>query len=296
MPNLPPLDRYLIGDNPFIGVNHLSLQRARENLNRLNTIKILGVIDAAMTSGAQGLLMSTHPLMYDVLKQVRSRTDGPTFGLYPLLPYAQAYVRKANEKGILGLVRELLAETGLKALARGLSLASMDPERALRAYVDTELDILFKNVPRRAVLRGVVLHEVITDLAVSFNADQLLKGYADHIVDKYHVRPGFATRNFDRFVAFAEKSGLVMGEIIMLTPFNKVGFQMNPSKEACERTLDRLGVANVIAMSILASGILSLDDALNYLREHGSIKSFVVGVSTEEHARETFSQMNRTLG
>jgi hypothetical protein len=294
--NITPLDRYLIGDNPFIGVNHLSQQRARENQNRLNSVKILGIIEAAMNSGAQGLLMSTHPLMYDVLKQMRSKADGPTFGLYPLLPYAQEYVRRATEKGVIGLAREVLAETGLSALVRGLSIASMDPERILRAYVDTELDILFKNAPRRAVLRAVLFHEVITDLAVSFEADQLLKGYVNHILDKYHVRPGFATRNFERFVAFAEKTGMMMDEIVILTPLNKVGFQMNPSKEACERTLDRLGVTNVIAMSILASGILNLDDALKYLGEHASIKSFVVGVSTEVHARETFSQMNRALG
>jgi hypothetical protein len=60
--------------------------------------------------------------------------------------------------------------------------------------------------------------------------------------------------------------------------------------------LREFGDANVIAMSILASGFLTLRDSLEYLREHPEIKSFVVGVSTQEHAMETFPEMRKILG
>jgi hypothetical protein len=294
------LDRYLLGDNPFIGVDHLSHERARQNQNRLNTAKIIKVIDTAMASGAEGLLITTHPVMYDVLDEMKARSNNPAFGLYALLPYAYEYARMATEKGIVGLASEVLSELSLKskmkALAAGFSLFSMDPDHLLRSYVDVELERLSKKTPSEASLRSILLHEVITDLAVSFEADQLLKAYASHILNEYHVRPGFATRNFARFVAFAEKIGLGLDQIVILTPFNKVGFQMNPSKETCEETLNRLGDVNIIAMSVLASGFLNLSDALQYLKEQGSIKSFVVGVSTETHARETFSQMRKILG
>jgi len=301
MPSFPGLHRYLLGDNPFIGVDHLSQERARERQNRLDTTKILEVIKTAIANGAEGLLFSTHPVMYDVLKQMETRADDPTIGLYPILPYAQSYVRTATEKGVVGLAREVLSRLKWKATAKalasgGISLASMDPERVLRAYVDTELDFLFNNAPSEASLRSVLLHEVLTDLAVSFEAHQLLNSYANHIADKYHVMPGFVTRNFSKFVAFAVKSGMRLDQIIVLAPFNKVGFQMNPSRESCERTLDQHRDAIVIAMSILASGYLEMIDALQYLSERKAIRSFVVGVSTPAHARETFQQMRRTLG
>lgn len=295
------LDRYLLGDNPFIGVDHLSQERARERQTRLNASNIYRVVTAAIASGAGGLLFTTHPMMYTVLRDMRKQDKGTKLGLYPILPYPQALVRIGTEKGIVGLTRHFLGSLSWKARAKalvsgGLSLGYVDPQRALRAYVDTELEILSRNAPEQAILKSVLLHEVITDLLTSFEASELLRSYADHIRDKHGVAPGFATRNFTRFIDFAMKIGLPLDQLVVLAPFNRVGFQMNPSREACEQTLDQLPAANIIAMSILASGFLKLPDALQYLREHPKINSFVVGTSSEEHAIETFSELRRNLG
>jgi len=296
----PDIDKFLIGDNPFIGVDHLSRERARDRENRLHTQGILEVIDTAFTSGAQGLAFTTHPRMYEVLKEMKSRSYSKAFGLYPLLPYAQEYVRVANEKGLVGLAREILSRLSWAGRARtlvggGLSLVSPDPERILRTYVDAELDILFRNVPPGAVLKSVLLHEIVTDLAMSLGAKDLVKNYAEHITDKYHVKPGFATRNFARFVGFAKQIGLELDQIVILTPFNAAGFQMNPSREACERTLREVDGANIIAMSILASGYLALEQALEYLKQRTQIRSYVVGASTRAHARQTFSALRERM-
>jgi hypothetical protein len=297
----PEIERYLLGDNPFIGVDHLSQERARERLNRLSVKRIVDVIDAAFESGAQGLLFSTHPIIYDALKLMKARSHPTVFGLYPLLPYAQEYVQIATERGVVGLVQEVLSKLTWKGKAEalvggGLSLASFDPTRVLRTYIDAELDIVLRNAPSSATLKSVFLHEILTDLATSLQATDLIQEYAHHILDKYDVMPGFATRNFVRFAVFAKEIGLKLDEIAILTPFNKVGFQMNPSREACEQTVKQLENANVVAMSILAAGYLSLTDALTYLREYTSIKSFVVGTSNQVHAKETFSQMLSILG
>jgi hypothetical protein len=246
------------------------------------------------------MLFSTHPIIYSVLRQMKEQSHDRAFGLYPLLPYAQSYVRKATEKGMMGLVKDILSELSWKSKAKafaaaGLSLATMDPARVLNTYVDTELEILSKNTPKGAVLKTVLLHEVITDLATSFNAHELLSEYAAHVRDEYHVKPGFETRNFSRFVEFAEKNDFPLEQIVILAPFNKAGFQMNPSKEDCERTLDSIPNANIIAMSILAAGFLDLTTALQYLTEHPTLRSFVVGVSSQSHAKETFAQMRTYL-
>jgi len=265
----------------------------------LNTLKVREVIDTAINCGAEGFLFTTHPFTYGVLKGMSKLREIPNFGLYPLLPYVQSYVRMANEKGTLGLAKQVLLSLSWRSRAKaltsgGLSMATLDPERLLNTYVDTELDILFRHAPR-ASLRSVFLHEVLTDLAVSFDAHQLIRGYANHVLNNFKVRPGFATRNFPKFISFIMKSGLKLNEIIVLTPFNSIGFQMNPSKEACEQTLDQLPDANVIAMSVLAAGFLDPSDAFQYLHNH-PLKSFVVGASTQAHVRETFLQMRKILG
>ncbi len=295
----PEVDRLLLGDNPLIGVDHLSQERARERLGRLNTGRIVEVIETAFANGAQGFLFSTHPTIYDALKQMKQCGNDTAFGIYPLLPYAQTYVRIATEKGMLGLAQEILSKLTWKAKAKmitaGLSLATADPSAVLRAYIDAELDILNRNVPAAATLKCVLLHEIITDLATSFRTTELIKNYVWHILDEYHVKPGFATRNLTKFVSYAKEIGLNLDQIVILTPFNKVGFQMNPSREECERSLEGLQGSNVIAMSILASGYLGLEDAVEYIKQQESIRSVVVGVSTKDHASETFSYLSHHL-
>lgn len=63
-------------------------------------------------------------------------------------------------------------------------------------------------------------------------------------------------------------------------PFNKVGLQMK---------------ANVIAMSILASGYLGPQESVDYMRKLPKPVSCVVAVSSEVHAKETFSLLPKLL-
>ena len=82
-----------------------------------------------------------------------------------------------------------------------------------------------------------------------------------------------------------------MSQILIAAPFNKVGFQMNPSKEECVKALAEVPESNVIAMSILASGYLKLPEAIAYVENLPKIRGVVVGVSKEKQAQETFSYL-----
>lgn len=127
------LKTVLIGDNSFIGVSHLSQERARERIERLDVKSIVEIIETAVSCRATGYTFSTHPVNLQIVKALKGSgkiVDG--FGLYPVLPYAQAYVRLANEKGMRGLVDETLSKLSLsdkaKALFKsGLSALRLDP-------------------------------------------------------------------------------------------------------------------------------------------------------------------------
>jgi hypothetical protein len=292
------MQHLLIGDNAFIGVSHLSQLRARERLTQLDLSSYLRVVGAAIKEAATGFSFTVHPTNTELLKGLSdSGLLSEDFELYPVLPYAARYVRLMNEKGTGGLLSETLSSMHLaekaKALLKGgFSAVTFDPTGLLTAYLDVELSNILK-IPH-AKIHSVLLHEVITDLGVSFQTSTLFEKFTQHIRSKYNAKPGFVTRNFARFVKFAESSEMSLTDLTVMTPMNSIGFQMVPSKTACESCLPTMS-GEVIAMSILASGFLKLEEAVTYLGKLPELAGVVVGVSTEEHARETFSRLNSLL-
>jgi hypothetical protein len=287
----------LIGDNPFIGVSHLSQARARDRVQRLDIESITEVIDKAISCGASGYTFSIpHPTNLEIMKSWKKK-DGTarSFGLYPILPYAEGYVRTANEKGMMGLTKELISRLPFGAKAKfllegGISAVTSDPVRMLNAYIDMELSSYLSTKPENTNLQAVFLHEVIVDLALSFGLANMFDSFIKHVRDKYHATPGFVTRNFARFVDFLEDN-MSFRDLIIMTPFNKIGFQMNPSRESCEKHLAELSNARVFGMSVLAAGYLSLNDAIEYLRTLPNLSGVAVGASSIEHAEDTFTKL-----
>ncbi len=294
------IDRLLIGDNSFNGVDHLSQERSREKANTLNVERISNVIKIALDSGAQGLSLSVTPNMYEVLRHLKDEEYDKEFGMYPILPDASSNVRIASEKGMVGMMTDLFGKmdfgTKAKSLIQGgLGALTMDPTRIMKTYLNAQVSIFMGASPKNAKLKAVFLHEIISDLIVSFQMKDLFREYVEFASDSLDTMPGFVTRNFARFADFVATTDVPMKDLMVMTPFNKVGFQMNPSRESCEESLSKIPDSKVIAMSILASGYLKLEDSVQYL--HGLPKpvSCVVGVSTELHAKETFSFLQSHL-
>jgi hypothetical protein len=52
-----------------------------------------------------------------------------------------------------------------------------------------------------------------------------------------------------------------------------------------------LSEAHVIAMSIMAGGYQDLDQAFQYLRTLPRLSGIAAGVSTKQHAKETFERL-----
>ncbi len=278
-------------------MSHFTQARARERVEGLKLEQIVAVLDTALSCGASGYTFTVHPTNYELIKKLGQEENGlRAFDFYPVLPYAEGYVRLANERGMSGLFREILGRLPLSGkasvLVKGsLSAMSLDPIRVLTAYLNMELGAYLKVKPKVTKLRAVFLHEVVTDLGISFGTSKLFESFMAHIVDEYGARPGFVTRNFSRFADFFDRNHLDLRDAAIMTPMNKIGFQMNPSKESCEVALAQLKGGNVFAISILAAGYLKPDEAVDYLRGLPRLTGVAVGVSSEAHARDTFSKL-----
>lgn len=291
---MPPT--LLIGDNSFIGVSHLSQIRARERLRDLDVEGMAKVVERALSVGATGYTFSTHPTNLAILRTLRDSNLNEKFDLFPVLPYAEGYVRIANEKGTTGLFKETLsrlsASGAAKAMVRGLMAGiRVDPTEVMKTFADVEIESYLRAKPRKSVLGAVLLHDIVTDLVLAFRSETLIESFIRHVRDHYGTRPGFVTRNFTRFVTFFREKGLSLNDVVVMSPFNKAGFQMNPSQKACENTLASLSGGYIIAMSIMAAGYLDLSSATEYLAALPNLSGVAVGVSSMRHAEETFPKL-----
>ena len=282
------LDPIVLGHNSFFGVNHLSRQHGATREAMFEDVSaIVKMMDTAAALDVAAMMMSTHPRATAVANVVRnSRELRERWSFYPLLPYITKYVRQANEKGMVNLVLDQLKQAGwsqmLGLLARGgLGALTKDYRHVLSTLIGLEL------APFNGLrLKAVFLHDVLTDLALALDIPEVLELHATEMKKRFDARAGYATKNLpllvERFQRYGFQTPLVLAQI------NKIGFGMNPSREACEQVLASSQL-EVMAMGTLASGYLRPKDAFEYVFARPSVQSVVVGVSTPAHAAETFA-------
>jgi hypothetical protein len=290
----------LVGDNPFHGISHLSQERARARGGAIGQAEYAAkLVEMALENGAGGFMFSVSEQTLSALRILGEKNSDTNSALYAIVPYAYELVRLATRSGTTGLAKGIakqIAFSGnLKAILTGLyGIVRMDPTSIMKTYLAYEISRIKSVAGKRQTLESVLLHEVITDMGLALELDWLFKDYVKFI-GKMGIKPGFETRNFTYLVDKFRGWDIDFSEIVITAPFNKLGFQMNPSKAECEKTLASLPEANVIAMSVLAAGYLNLPEATGYLRDLPNLKSVVVGVSKENHARETFKVLNEML-
>jgi hypothetical protein len=288
----PTLVPIVMGHNAFFGVDHLSATRgAAKAASFADPARILEVVSAGVAHGAQGLMLSTHERagpICDLIRRDRRLAAG--LSVYPLLPYAQKYVTRANEMGMVNVVLDALKGTSASdklALVwqGGKGLLTRDIDAMLASLIRLELK------PFRALrVPAVFLHDAFTDLALGLGLKDVFAFYLEEIPRSHGAAAAFATKNLpmllDRFAAWE------LPPPIAMTHVNKLGFGMNPSRQACEAAL-AARPASVMAMGTLASGHLGPEEAYAYLATVPKIDSVVVGVSSPPHIEETFAAIRR---
>jgi hypothetical protein len=294
------VDQLILGTNPMVGTSHFSGRVGRVRGVGLATRDIAELIDVALSHGATAINFSPTDLMYATLRLMKDSDYSKEFGVYLMLPDMEKFRRIIMTEGTSGVLTNLFAGMGwadrLKTVAQGAAaLLKSDYTTLLDSYVRLEAKRLRSILPRNASLRCILAHEQLTDLASALDAHELVKAFIQH-VPELGVQVGFVTRNLPLFVEFFRNNKIGLDRVPIMSPFNKVGFQMVPSRKACEDALSQIASSKVIAISLLAGGRLTLDDGVEYLKTLTQIRSAVVGTSDLNHARETFSGLGRILG
>jgi len=284
------LPRIVLGHNAFFGVDHLSSQRGAERAAYFSDVaNVMTVIASAVDSGAGGLMLSTHPRAVSICEALRVDTFlGSNLEVFPLLPYAQKYVTRANELGLVRVVTQTLAAASTRdKVGLGLDFARTiyrrDPLDMVRALMRLELRMF-----RKLNVSTVFLHDAIADLLMALNLPEVFSLYESTLRRRFGTAAGIATKNLSLLVRRFQEWGMELP--VVLTHVNKVGFHVNPSQEEYEKALAHPELA-VMAMGTLASGYLNPEEAYSYVNAFSSVKSIVVGASSTAHMRATFGSI-----
>jgi len=291
----------LVGDNPFHGISHLSQERSRIRGDMPTSPEYAAKLVAiAVENGANGFMFSVSQTTLSILKILNENSVVEHLDLYGIVPYAYEYVRAASQKGgVPGLAKtvakEILFSGNFGAVVSGLNgVLRAKPISLMKAYLAYEISRIKAAAGKNARLSCVLLHQLVTDVCLGFNLDWLFRAYMDFMLDK-GIKPGFNTGNFAFLVDKFKEWRINLEDVVIAAPFNKVGFQMVPSREECEKALASLPKPNVLAISILAAGYLTPKEAADYIAGLQNIKGAAVGVSKEKHAYETFKLLREKL-
>jgi hypothetical protein len=288
--------RLLVGDNPFHGISHLSQERARQRpTEQAESIGgyAANLVKISLENGAGGFMFSVDETTLSIIKNLNGSYNGEVH-LYAIAPYAYEYVRKSTQTGgVTGLATSvakqmIFSSSNLKVIAANAGgLLRFDLSALLKAYVAYELSRIKANKAPNMHLETFMMHEIITDMALALNMQKLCKSYIKFL-ESQHVRPGFETRNFPYLVDKFSEWGIDFSKLTITASFNKIGFQMCPTQQECEKALERSKEAEVIAMSVLAAGYLKPAEAINYIAGLDGVSGLVIGVSKPHQATETF--------
>ncbi|MGD0780767.1 MAG: hypothetical protein ABR954_08360 [Dehalococcoidales bacterium] len=291
----------LVGDNPFHGISHLSQERAiARGKNLTDPAYAAGLVNIALDNGAGGFMFSVSNTTLSILKSAcRGRKPG-SIRLYAIVPYVFEFVRMAvTEGGILGLVKkvgaDIITSVNIRAVSHGMKgVITNDPSSLLKAYLLYEETRIRRAAGKAGEISCIFLHEVLTDMAISLDMEWLFRTHIE-LMQKLGIKPGIHTHNLPSLVKKFRKWGIDTGKITLTTQFNSLGFGMTPSREECEVVLKDIPETEFIAYGVLASGYLTLLDAVNYLNSLPQLTGVAIGVSKEKHAEESFKILSKII-
>jgi hypothetical protein len=276
------MDRILFGDNQFFGVNHMSEEKARQQLMRFkDNAAIIEVLDVAHELGIRTFMCTTHERMGEVCDHLRAHPARyQDYRLYPCMPYAHKYANAVSQFGALETIKRYSAGGVVSTLLRGaVGALTRDVYDLMKMLVDGEMkSFQGLNTP------VIFVQNVVTDLLLGMKLHGVLAEFHEHIRKQHGAEAGFITMNLPALLDVLD--GLGIENPIVCANINKIDFRMCGGRELYERTI-RERRFRPVAMSVFASGAIRPEEALDYVCRQRRIESIVFGASSRRNIEQT---------
>lgn len=288
------IDSIILGDNQFFGVNHMSQDKGRETYEKFKNLdEIKKTIYFALDNGVKGIFFSTHPAIYQITNMIRAdKYLKNNLSFYVNVPYIIKYVQMLNEMGMVKTIKNILTGKNiffnlLYLMQTGGNIITNNFLKITNRLIDVEL-----NPFHDLNVKAVFLHNGLADLALGYKMTNVISNFYNYIQKKYKLIPAFGTLNYPLFCDLLKDAGIQ--ESLIMTSVNKKGLFMNPSREAVEKSI-KINKHTLLAMGTLASGILQPEEAYEYVASLKKVKHIVVGLSSKNHADETFKLIRKYI-
>ncbi len=285
------MEKIIFGDNQFFGVNHMSEEKARQQLMRFKDMNtIIKVLDSAYELGINAFMCTTHDKISELCDHMRNNKEKYTdFIFYPCMPYAHKYADAVTELGMLKALQSFIKGTSIvNLLARGgKAIAKFDAIEIMKILVDTEMK-MFKGLSTPIIF----LQNVVVDLLLGLEYKQIFKEFEVYVNKKYNAEAGFITMNLPKLLPVLE--GVGVSNPIICSNINKIGFRMCGGIEQYEKLISTNSF-RPIAMSIFASGAISPQEAIEYVGGLKGLHSVVFGASSKNNIAQSKQLLDRYL-
>ena len=281
------MDRVILGDNQFFGVDHLSDEKARQKEQRFkDTREIIKVIDAAYEVGIRTFMCTTYARIEEICDHIRANpSQYADFKMYPCMPYAHKYANAVTEMGVVGTLKHYTGGNIVGSIMRGgMAVAQRDAFKLMQLLVDAEMAMF-----RGMNIKVIFLQNIVTDLFLGLGMHDFFAEFAKYVKSKYDAEAGFITMNLPMLAKVLEKIGL--NDPIICASINKIGFRVSGSMEDYEKVLGE-GKVRAIAMQVYAAGAIRPEEALDYVCRLKGVESVLFGASTKPHIQQTYNLVN----
>ena len=283
------LDKVILGDNQFFGINHRSQEKAEEMLKKFGNIdNIFEVYDNAFDCGVKAVMLNSNEKAMAICDRFRAnKSKYGDIAWYPSIPYPYKYANMVNELGIFPAINEVLFKgntTGglFSMIGKGISAAwSKDALKMMEMLIDVEYKMF-----RDLNVKVLFLQNVITDLILGYDIKEIFEHYCEYIRKKYKITPGLITLNLPYLKGKLQEWGIE--DVVICSSINAAGFNMHPSKEENEKVIAENDPSKyqLMAMNVLASGSITVQQSFDYINSL-NLQSVVFGASSKAHIKST---------
>lgn len=283
------IDKIILGDNQFFGINHRSQEKSEEMLKRFGNIdNIFEVYDNAFECGVKAVMLNSNEKAVAICDRFReNKAKYGDISWYPSIPYAYKYANMVNELGIFPAINETIfkgnsAKGVLGMMAKGVTVAfTKDAMKMMEMLIDVEYKMF-----RGLNVKAFFLQNIVTDLILGYNIKEVFEHFCEYIRKKYKVIPGFVTLNLPYLLGKFQEWGIE--DVVISSSINAAGFNMHPSKEEYEKLIEKNDPTKyqLMAMNVLASGSITPKESFDYINSL-NIQSVVFGASSKAHIQST---------
>jgi hypothetical protein len=257
----------ILGDNPFFGVNHASVERSKgyfANLKARDWTSAHTTMRTALANGVNHFMVSTHAEAPELLASMQADAALRRFSVIPAVPYLYRLNGLVASKGVPGAI---LQSMSYGTFARGLLGAATVPASALSGFIAKEVQSvegLGFPVP------FVALQNIFVDLLLGL-------GQADFISEVARRMAADGRRLVAITMNPLLADRLLDPSIILCTHYNILGYMVQPDLAGLQQWL-AVTPRTVWAMGIMSSGKAKLPDVIAD-PSLGKFDSVVLGAS-----------------